>query len=83
MASEEKIPENKRFIGDVVNGLVIVNTLVYIGFVVANANGFGVKFSPSFAQDGFCVSNKARIYLQLDKTFKQNRLQLVHSTLQK
>ena len=79
MASEEKIPvtENKRFIGDVVNGLVIVNTLVYIGFVVANANGFGVKFSPSFAQDGFCVSNKARIYLQLDiKTFKQNQLQL-------
>ena len=24
---------NKRFIGDVVNGLVVVNTLVYIGFI--------------------------------------------------
>ena len=30
---------NKRFIGDVVNGLVIVNTLVYIGFMAAEANG--------------------------------------------
>ena len=53
MASEEKIPvteNNKRFIGDVVNGLVIVNTLVYIGFIAAHANGFGVEFSPSFAQ---------------------------------
>jgi len=49
---------NKRFIGDVVNGLVVVNTLVYIGFIAAQANGFGVEFSPSFAQDGFCVSNK-------------------------
>ena len=64
MASEEKsATPNKRFIGDVVNGLVIVNTLVYIGFIVAHANGFGVKFSPSFAQDGFCVSNKARLDL--------------------
>ena len=60
MASVEKLATpNKRFIGDVVNGLVIVNTLVYIGFVVAHANGYGVDFSPSFAQDGFCVSNKA------------------------
>ena len=32
-------PPNKRFIGDVVNGLVIVNTLVYIGFMAAEANG--------------------------------------------
>ena len=30
---------NKRFIGDVVNGLVVVNTLVYIGFIAAQANG--------------------------------------------
>jgi hypothetical protein len=30
---------NKRFIGDFVNGLVIVNTLVYIGFMAAQANG--------------------------------------------
>ena len=60
MASVEKIAiPNKRFIGDVVNGLVIVNTLVYIGFIVSHAYGFGVEFSPSFAQDGFCVSNKA------------------------
>ena len=29
----------KRFIGDVVHGLVIVNTLVYIGFMAAEANG--------------------------------------------
>ena len=68
MASEEKIPvteNNKRFVGDVVNGLVIVNTLVYIGFIVAHANGFGVEFSPSFAQDGFCVSNKnGPVYMQ-------------------
>ena len=38
MASVEKIAiPNKRFIGDVVNGLVIVNTLVYIGFIVSHA----------------------------------------------
>jgi hypothetical protein len=30
---------NKRFIGDVFNGLVVVNTLVYIGFIAAKANG--------------------------------------------
>merc|ERR1739847_241651 len=64
--SEEKsVTENKRSIGDAVNGLVIVNTLVYIGFIVAHANGFGVEFSPSFAQDGFCVSNKnGPVYMQ-------------------
>ena len=30
---------NKRFIGDVFNGLVVVNALVYIGFIAAQANG--------------------------------------------
>ena len=30
---------NKRFIGDVFNGLVVVNTLVYIAFIAAKANG--------------------------------------------
>ena len=49
---------NKRFIGDFVNGLIIVNTLAYIGVIVAHANGLNIELSPSFAQDGFCVSNK-------------------------
>ena len=35
---------NKRFIGDVVNGLVVVNTLVYIGFIAAQANGSIILF---------------------------------------
>ena len=38
---------NKRFIGDVFNGLVVVNTLVYIGFIAAQANGKYVKFGDS------------------------------------
>merc|ERR1739848_44183 len=58
VATIKDSPPNKRFIGDVVNGLVVINTLVYIGFIAAQSNGFGVEFSPSFAQDGFCVSNK-------------------------
>jgi len=64
MAAVEKVestkdsPPNNRLIGDIVNGLVIVNTLAYIGAIAANANGFGLNFSPSFSQDGFCVSNK-------------------------
>ena len=39
VATIKDSPPNKRFIGDVVNGLVIVNTLVYIGFMAAQANG--------------------------------------------
>ena len=35
---KESLP-NKRFIGDVFNGLIIVNALVYIGFIAAQANG--------------------------------------------
>jgi len=65
MSSSEKVvetrdslPPNKRFVGDVVHLIVIANTLIYIGVIVAHANGFGVEFSPSFSQDGFCVSNK-------------------------
>ena len=27
-------------------------------FTIISISGFGVEFSPSFAQDGFCVSNK-------------------------
>ena len=61
MESSEKqliTANNKRFIGDLVNGLVVVNTLAYIGVIVAHANGFSIELSPSFAEDGFCVSNK-------------------------
>ena len=39
VATIKDSPPNKRFIGDVVNGLVVVNTLVYIGFIAAQANG--------------------------------------------
>ena len=66
MESEKKLiteSNNKRLIGDLVNWLVVVNTLVYIGVIVAHANGFGIEFSPSYAQDGFCVSNKDRSVL--------------------
>ena len=61
MESEKELSKennNKRFIGDFVNGLIIVNTLAYIGVIVAHANGLKIELSPSFAQDGFCVSNK-------------------------
>ena len=27
-------------------------------FTIVSISGFGIEFSPSFAQDGFCVSNK-------------------------
>jgi len=47
---KESTPKNKRLIGDVVNLIVIVNTLIYIGVIVAHANGFNVKFSPSYAE---------------------------------
>ena len=61
----ESSPSNKRLFGDVVHGIIIANTLVYICFVLAHANGFGVEFSPAFAQDGFCVSNKdGPVFLQ-------------------
>ena len=66
MESEKKLitaSNNKRFIGDLVNWLVVVNTLVYIGVIVAHANGFSIELSPSFAEDGFCVSNKDKSVL--------------------
>ena len=49
MAAVEKVestkdsPPNNRLIGDVVNGLVIVNTLAYIGAIAANANGMTIQ----------------------------------------
>ena len=47
---------HKRVIGDLVNGLIIVNTYIYV--IVAHANGLHIELSPYLAQDGFCVSNK-------------------------
>ena len=67
MESEKKqISETtqKRFYGDVMNVIVIANTLAYIGIIAAHANGFSIiEFSPSFSQDGFCVSNKDKSVL--------------------
>ena len=59
--------------------LMTLMTLVYIGFVVAHANGYGVEFSPSFAQDGFCVSNKA-IGLIYNWTNKDNKTKATLTT---
>ena len=49
----------RRHIGDIVNTLSIVNILLYVAVIIAHAKGFDVNFSPAFAEDGFCVCNKA------------------------
>jgi len=52
------LTSNKHYIGDTVHILSIVNIIIFIGFLIANAKGFGIDFSPAFAKDGYCVSNK-------------------------
>ena len=53
------LASSRRHIGDIVNTLSIVNILFYVAVIIAHAKGFDVNFSPAFAEDGFCVSNKA------------------------
>lgn len=45
-------------LGDVANVLVLTNTVVYLGAVLAHEFGFANFFSPSFLKDGFCVASK-------------------------
>ena len=52
------LASNRRHIGDIVNALSIVNILLFVGVIIAHAKGVNVNFSPAFAEDGFCVSNK-------------------------
>jgi len=49
----------QRHIGDIVNILSIVNILAYGAVICAHAKGFDVNVSPAFAEDGYCISNKA------------------------
>merc|ERR1711936_1207682 len=52
------LTSNKRHIGDLLNILNILQILLFISVIVAHARGFGVQFSPAFAEDGFCIANK-------------------------
>ena len=52
------LASNRRHIGDIVNALSIVNILLFVGVIIAHTKGVNVNFSPAFAEDGFCVSNK-------------------------
>ena len=52
------LASNGRYIGDIINGLSIANILLFVTVIIAHAKGFDVNFSPAFAEDGFCVSNK-------------------------
>jgi len=52
------LASNGRHIGDIINGLSIANILLFVTVIIAHAKGFDVNFSPAFAEDGFCVSNK-------------------------
>ena len=48
------------FFGNCLNVFHIVNTIIFMGLVLAQHNGLVNIFSPSYAKDGFCVSNKEK-----------------------
>jgi hypothetical protein len=52
-------------LGDVVNVLALLNTLLFLFVVRGHHQGWFEVLSPAFARDGFCVSNKdASLYVQ-------------------
>ena len=50
-------PNVNTFVGDCLNVFHIVNTLTFLGLVLAQHSGMIDVFDPAFVRDGFCVSN--------------------------
>ena len=64
-AETKPAPKVNTTIGDCLNVFHIVNTLTFLGLVLAQHSGMIDIFSPAFVRDGFCVSNRDKsIYVQ-------------------
>ena len=44
--------------GDLLHALTLLNNVIFVLVLIAQKNGLVDVLSPSFVEDGFCISNK-------------------------
>jgi hypothetical protein len=58
MTETKDFKSRSTFVGDVTNSIVLVNSFLYFGALLAQNQGKIDIFQKSFMTDGFCISNK-------------------------